>query len=91
MAALAAAASVGSKESGITVISLRGGTNNSMQGLARLRVLNGGSHYVLGYTPMNYSADGTFKYIRVKLSPPNGLPPLRLDSRPGYQATENPK
>jgi hypothetical protein len=48
MAALAAAASVGSKESGITVISLRGGTNNSMQGLARLRVLNGGSHCVLG-------------------------------------------
>jgi beta-lactamase regulating signal transducer with metallopeptidase domain len=78
-------------ESGVTVISLRGGTNNSMQGLARLRVLNGGSHYVLGYTPLNYSADGTFKYIRVKLSPPNGLPPLRLDFRPGYQATENPR
>ena len=44
------------------------------------------NQYVLGYKPSNLIRDGRWRRIRVKLSPPKGLPPLQIYSRTGYYA-----
>jgi Ca-activated chloride channel family protein len=44
------------------------------------------NQYVLGYKPSNLIRDGRWRRIRVKLSPPKGLPPLQVYSRTGYYA-----
>jgi Ca-activated chloride channel homolog len=44
------------------------------------------NQYVLGYRPSKVVRDGKWRKIKVKLSPPKGLPPLRVYARTGYYA-----
>ncbi|HYG97535.1 MAG TPA: VWA domain-containing protein [Terriglobales bacterium] len=44
------------------------------------------NQYVLGYRPKNPAHDGKWRKIKVKLSPPKGLPPLRVYNKTGYYA-----
>jgi Ca-activated chloride channel family protein len=44
------------------------------------------NQYVLGYKPSNLIRDGRWRRIKVKLSPPKGLPPLQIYARTGYYA-----
>jgi Ca-activated chloride channel homolog len=44
------------------------------------------NQYVIGYTPKNMSRDGKWRKVKVKLSPPSGLPPLTVHARTGYYA-----
>lgn len=45
------------------------------------------NQYVLGYRPANPAHDGKWHKIRVKLTPPKGLPPLRVYAKTGYYAS----
>jgi Ca-activated chloride channel family protein len=44
------------------------------------------NQYVIGYKPSNLVRDGRWRRIRVKLTPPKGLPPLQVYARTGYYA-----
>jgi Ca-activated chloride channel family protein len=44
------------------------------------------NQYVLGYRPKNAARDGKWRKIKVKLSPPKGLPPLNVYAKTGYYA-----
>jgi Ca-activated chloride channel family protein len=44
------------------------------------------NQYVLGYRPKNKNRDGKWHKIKVKLSPPKGLPPLHVYAKTGYYA-----
>jgi Ca-activated chloride channel family protein len=44
------------------------------------------NQYVLGYRPTYAAHDGRWHKIRVKLTPPKGLPPLRVYAKTGYYA-----
>jgi Ca-activated chloride channel family protein len=44
------------------------------------------NQYVIGYTPRNISRDGKWRKVKVKLTPPSGLPPLTVHARTGYYA-----
>jgi Ca-activated chloride channel homolog len=44
------------------------------------------NQYVLGYKPSNLVRDGRWRHLRVKLTPPKGLPPLQVYARGGYYA-----
>jgi Ca-activated chloride channel family protein len=44
------------------------------------------NQYVLGYRPNNPARDGRWRKIKVKLSPPKGLPPLTVYAKTGYYA-----
>jgi Ca-activated chloride channel homolog len=44
------------------------------------------NQYVLGYRSKNPIRDGKWRKIRVKLSPPKGLPPLHVYAKTGYYA-----
>ncbi len=44
------------------------------------------NQYVLGYRPKNRTRDGKWRKIKVKLTPPKGLPPLRVYAKTGYYA-----
>jgi Ca-activated chloride channel homolog len=44
------------------------------------------NQYVLGYRPTNAPHDGKWHKIKVKVSPPKGLPQLHLNARKGYYA-----
>ena len=44
------------------------------------------NQYVLGYRPTNPAHDAKWHKIRVKLTPPKGLPPLRVYAKTGYYA-----
>jgi len=44
------------------------------------------NQYVIGYTPKNASRDGKWRKVKVKLTPPSGLPPLTVHARTGYYA-----
>lgn len=44
------------------------------------------NQYVLGYKPANSARDGRWRRIKVKLSPPKGLPPLNVYAKTGYYA-----
>ena len=45
------------------------------------------NQYVLGYRPTNPAYDGKWHKIHVKLTPPKGLPPLRVYAKTGYYAS----
>ena len=48
------------------------------------------NQYVLGYLPANRAHDGKFRKVRVKLQPPQGVPPLTaIAKKKGYFAPEN--
>jgi Ca-activated chloride channel homolog len=42
--------------------------------------------YVIGYTPTDRKRDGTWRKLKVRLTPPPGLPDLTPHSREGYYA-----
>ncbi len=44
------------------------------------------NQYVIGYRPMNATRDGKWRKIKVKLSPPKGLPQLIVHAKTGYYA-----
>lgn len=44
------------------------------------------NQYVIGYTPSNLVRDGKWRKVKVKLIPPEGLPPLTVHARTGYYA-----
>lgn len=43
--------------------------------------------YSVGYVPTNFSPDGKWRKVKVKVKPPRGLPRLIVRSREGYYAT----
>ena len=43
--------------------------------------------YSVGYTPPNFTPDGKWHKVKVKVKPPRGLPRLTVRSREGYYAT----
>ncbi|HEY0430057.1 MAG TPA: VWA domain-containing protein [Pyrinomonadaceae bacterium] len=45
--------------------------------------------YSIGYTPKNFTPDGKYHKVKVKVKPPRGLPRLTVRSREGYFATPN--
>jgi Ca-activated chloride channel family protein len=47
------------------------------------------NQYIIGYTPTNKTHDGKYRKIKVKLDPPQGLPPLVIHARDGYYARKN--
>ncbi|HVC46739.1 MAG TPA: VWA domain-containing protein [Terracidiphilus sp.] len=44
------------------------------------------NQYVIGYTPADLVRDGKWRKVKVKLIPPEGLPPLTVHARTGYYA-----
>jgi Ca-activated chloride channel homolog len=44
------------------------------------------NQYVLGYNPASMQRDGKWRKVKVKLVPPQGLPPLTVHARTGYYA-----
>jgi Ca-activated chloride channel family protein len=47
--------------------------------------------YSIGYRPPNFTNDGKWHRIKVKVNPPRGLPRLFVRSKDGYFAIANPK
>jgi Ca-activated chloride channel family protein len=45
------------------------------------------NQYVLGYRPTTPVRDGKWHKLRVKVTPPKGLPPLKVYARAGYYAS----
>jgi Ca-activated chloride channel family protein len=44
------------------------------------------NQYVIGYRPRDLTRDGKWRKVKVKVSPPQGLPPLTVHARTGYYA-----
>ncbi len=44
------------------------------------------NEYVVGYKPSDLKKDGNWRKLKVKLNPPQGLPPLIVHNRQGYYA-----
>lgn len=47
--------------------------------------------YSIAYRPKNFSNDGKWHKLKVKVTPPRGLPRLFVRSREGYYAVTNPR
>jgi len=47
--------------------------------------------YSIGYRPTNFTADGKYHRIKVKITPPRGLPHLTVCSKDSYYAITNPR
>lgn len=47
--------------------------------------------YSIGYRPKNFTNDGKWHKLKVKITPPRGLPRLFVRSREGYYAITNPR
>ncbi|MBA2733870.1 MAG: VWA domain-containing protein [Acidobacteria bacterium] len=47
--------------------------------------------YSIGYSPKNFKNDGKWHKLKVKVTPPRGLPRLFVRSREGYYAITNPR
>ena len=47
--------------------------------------------YSIGYRPKNFVADGSWRKIKVKVTPPRGMPRLTLRTREGYFASPIPR
>jgi Ca-activated chloride channel homolog len=45
--------------------------------------------YSVGYTPKNFTPDGKWRKVKIKVKPPRGLPRLTVRGREGYYATPN--
>jgi len=44
------------------------------------------NQYVIGFKPQNLTHDGKWRKVKVKVNPPEGLPPLTVHARTGYYA-----
>jgi len=47
--------------------------------------------YSIGYRPSNFVNDGHWHHIKIKVTPPRGLPRLSVRNKPGYYAVVNPR
>ncbi|HEX8178179.1 MAG TPA: VWA domain-containing protein [Pyrinomonadaceae bacterium] len=47
--------------------------------------------YSIGYKPGNFANDGRWHKLKVKVTPPRGLPHLYVRAKDGYYATMNPR
>ncbi len=47
------------------------------------------NQYVIGYAPSDKEPDGKWRRIKVRLTPPDGLPTLTVRARQGYYAPQN--
>ncbi|MBD0325962.1 MAG: VWA domain-containing protein, partial [Pyrinomonadaceae bacterium] len=47
--------------------------------------------YSIGYRPNNFTNDGKWHKIKVRVTPPRGLPRLFVRAREGYYAITNPR
>lgn len=47
--------------------------------------------YSIGYKPRNFTNNGAWHHVKVKVNPPRGLPRLTVRSRDGYFATAGPR
>ena len=47
--------------------------------------------YAIAYTPKNFSPDGRWHKVKVKITPPRGMPHLTVRSKEGYFALTNPR
>jgi Ca-activated chloride channel family protein len=47
--------------------------------------------YSIGYTPSNFTNNGKWHKVKVKVQPPRGLPRLNVRTREGYYALTNPR
>jgi len=47
--------------------------------------------YSIGYRPKNFANDGKWHKLKVKVTPPRGLPRLFVRSREGYYAVTAPR
>jgi Ca-activated chloride channel family protein len=47
--------------------------------------------YSIGYKPSNFANDGKWHRLKVKITPPRGLPHLFVRSKEGYFAITNPR
>ncbi len=47
--------------------------------------------YSIGYKPTNFTGDGKYHRLKVKVTPPRGLPRLFVRSKDGYYALTNPR
>ena len=47
--------------------------------------------YSIGYKPSNFTNDGKWHRLKVKVTPPRGLPHLFVRSKEGYFAVTNPR
>ena len=62
---------------------------NDLEDVCQKIALELKSQYVLGYASTNTNKDGKFRKIRVRVSPPPGMPKLNTRSREGYIAAAN--
>jgi len=44
------------------------------------------NQYMIGYRPKDLTRDGKWRKVKVKVNPPQGLPPLTVHARTGYYA-----
>jgi len=44
------------------------------------------NQYVIGFRPADLTRDGKWRKVKVKINPPQGLPPLTVHARTGYYA-----
>jgi Ca-activated chloride channel family protein len=44
------------------------------------------NQYVIGFRPEDLTRDGKWRKVKVKINPPQGLPPLTIHARTGYYA-----
>jgi len=44
------------------------------------------NQYVIGFRPKDLTRDGKWRKVKVKINPPQGLPPLTVHARTGYYA-----
>jgi len=66
-------------------------TNAEMDDIFEQIALELRHQYSIGYRPPNFINDGKWHRIKVKITPPRGLPRLFVRSKEGYFAIANPK
>jgi Ca-activated chloride channel homolog len=62
-------------------------TNVEMDEIFERIALELRNQYSIGYVPKNFSPDGKWRKVKVKVKPPRGLPRLIVRSREGYYAS----
>jgi Ca-activated chloride channel family protein len=77
--------------------SVRGGssfypkTNAEMDEIFERIALELRHQYSIGFRPQNFTNDGKWHKLKVKVKPPRGLPKLFVRTREGYFATVAPR
>jgi Ca-activated chloride channel family protein len=66
-------------------------TNAEMDDIFEQIALELRHQYSIGYRPPNFVGDGKWHNIKVKVTPPRGLPRLFVRTKEGYFAIANPK